>query len=209
MCSWSRLPRGSKFCTCPRYMAMRVSLCPVPVAELCLSVSLFCRIFSLCHFRGCLLSYVLMRCQRFRTLAFQRDFRPSWQVNASVIVCILIDWVISLLPRGRFERGSWQIHVVAFLSQCAQFQWFTAKVSLITPVKKVEILHLSTLYGHACFSLSCPCGRTMFEFILVLSSYFAVFFVGVSGVTYWSADSGSVLLLSSVNFYPLDRSMWP
>ena len=30
-------------CSCPRYMAMRVSLCPVPVAEPCLSVSLFCR----------------------------------------------------------------------------------------------------------------------------------------------------------------------
>ena len=36
-----------------------------------------------------------------------------------------------------------------------------------------------------------------------------VIFVGVSGVTYWCAASGSVLLLSSVNFDPLDRSMWP
>ena len=35
--------------------------------------------------------YMLMRCQRFRTFAFQCEFRPSWQVNASVIVCILID----------------------------------------------------------------------------------------------------------------------
>ena len=35
-------------CSCPRYMAMRVSLCPVPVAEPCLSVSLFCRLISLC-----------------------------------------------------------------------------------------------------------------------------------------------------------------
>ena len=41
-------------------------------------------------------------------------------------------------------------------------------------------LCLSTLYGHACFSLSCPCGRTMFEFNLVLSSYFAVSFSWVS-----------------------------
>ena len=48
------------------------------------------------------------------------------------------------------------------------------------PVKKVEILHLSTLYGHACFSLSCPCGRTMFEFILVLSYFLAVSFSWVS-----------------------------
>ena len=79
---------------------------------------------------------------------------------------------------------SWHIPVVAVVSQCPQFQCLTENVSLIAPVKRVEILHLSTLYGHACFSLSCPCGRTMFEFILVLSSYFAVFFVGVSGVTY-------------------------
>ena len=84
------------------------------------------------------------------------------------------------MPRGRFERWSWQIHVVAFLSQCAQFQCLTANVSGIMPAKKVEILHLSTLYGHACFSLSCPCGRTMFEFILVLSYFLAVSFSWVS-----------------------------
>ena len=90
--SWLSLIGFRKFiCACPRYMAMRVPLCPVPVAELCLSLSLFCRIFSLCHFRGCLRSYVLMRRQRFRTFAFQRDFRPSWQIDIAVIVCILID----------------------------------------------------------------------------------------------------------------------
>ena len=48
------------------------------------------------------------------------------------------------------------------------------------PAKRVEILHLSTLYGHACFSLSCPCGRTMFECILVLSYFLAVSFSWVS-----------------------------
>ena len=160
MCPESRLSRGSKFCTCPRYMAMRVSLCPVPVAEPCLSVSLFCRIFSLFHFRGCLQSHVLMRRQRFRTFAFQETFRPSWQVNASVILCILIDYVISLLPRGRFERWSWQIPVVAFLSQCAHFQQLTAKVSLITPVKRVEILRLSTHYGYSSVLVTYLCGRT-------------------------------------------------
>ena len=37
----SRLPRRSKFCACPRHMGMWVSLCPVPVAELCLRVSLY------------------------------------------------------------------------------------------------------------------------------------------------------------------------
>ena len=41
-------------------------------------------------------------------------------------------------------------------------------------------LRLSTLYSHACFSLSCPCDRTMFEFILVLSYFLAVSFSWVS-----------------------------
>ena len=41
-------------------------------------------------------------------------------------------------------------------------------------------LSLSTLYGHACFSLSCHWGRTMFEFILVLSYFLAVSFSRVS-----------------------------
>ena len=36
-------------------------------------------------------SYMLMRRQRFRTFAFQWAFRPSWQVDVAVIVCILID----------------------------------------------------------------------------------------------------------------------
>ena len=138
MCPESLLSRGSKFCTCPRYMAMRVSLCPVSVAELCLSLSSFCRLISLCHFRGCLRSYMLMRCQRFRTFAFRREFRPSWQVNVSVIVCILIDWVISLLPRGRFERWSWQIHVVALISQRPHLQYLATNVLLIAPAKRGE-----------------------------------------------------------------------
>ena len=81
---------------------------------------------------------MFMRCQRFRTIAFQWDFRPSWQVNSSVIVCILIDWVISLLPRGRFERWSWQIHIMALVLQCAQFQNLTTNMSGITPFKRVE-----------------------------------------------------------------------
>jgi len=42
------------------------------------------------------------------------------------------------LPRGRFERWSWQIHVVALVLQCAQFQCFTTNMSLIAPAKKVE-----------------------------------------------------------------------
>ena len=47
--SWLSLIGFRKsICTCPLYMAMRVSLCPVPVAELCLSLSLFCRLISLC-----------------------------------------------------------------------------------------------------------------------------------------------------------------
>ena len=87
---------------------------------------------------------------------------------------------MSLLPRGRFERWSWQIHVVALILQRPHLQCLTTNVFLIAPAKKVEILHLSTLYGHACFSLSCPCGRTMFECILVLSYFHAVSFSWVS-----------------------------
>ena len=64
------------------------------------------------------------------------------------------------MPRGANERGSWQIHVVASISQRPHLQYLTANVSGIPPAKRVKILHLSTLYGHACFSLSCPCGRT-------------------------------------------------
>ena len=57
---------------------------------------------------------------------------------------------------------------------------------------------------HAGIVVDCPYGRTMFEFILVLSSYFAVVFVSVTGVTCSCAASGSVHLLSSVIFDPLD-----
>ena len=39
----------------------------------------------------------------------------------------------------------------------------------ITPVKRVEILRLSMLYGHASIIVACPHRRTMFEGILVLS----------------------------------------
>ena len=53
-------------------------------------------------------------------------------------------------------------------------------VASVAPSIKVKILHLSTLYGHACFSLSFPCGRTMFECILVLSYILAVSFSWVS-----------------------------
>ena len=66
---------------------------------------------------------------------------------------------------------------------CRTFRFLRLEdVASVAPSRKVQLLHLSTPYGHACFSLSCPCGRTMFEFILVLSSYFAVFFVSVTGV---------------------------
>ena len=57
-------------------------------------------------------------------------------------------------------------------------------VARVAPSWKVQLLHMSTPHVHAGVAEAFPCGRTMFEFILVLSSYFAVFFVGVSGVTY-------------------------
>ena len=40
-------------------------------------------------------------------------------------------------------------------------------MSGITPAKKVEILRLSMLYGHASIAVACPFRRTMFEGILV------------------------------------------
>ena len=85
----------------------------------------------------------------------------------AVIDCILIDWVISLLPRCRFERWSWQIHVVALISQRSHLQCLTTNVSLIPPAKRVEILRLSTPYGNVGIIVACPYSRTMFEGILV------------------------------------------
>ena len=55
----SRLPRGSKFCACPRHMGMWVSLWPVPVAELCLRVSLFCCCPRYMTIRACLRSLLV------------------------------------------------------------------------------------------------------------------------------------------------------
>ena len=42
------------------------------------------------------------------------------------------------MPRGRFERWSWQMPFAALISQCSQFQWLTANVPLVAPVKRVE-----------------------------------------------------------------------
>ena len=42
-----------------------------------MTVSVSTLLAGQCHFRGCLRSYVLMRRLRFRTFAFQREFRPS------------------------------------------------------------------------------------------------------------------------------------
>ena len=62
------------FC-CPCHISMRVSLWPVPIVEPCLRVSLFCH------------------CPRYMTSTFDLrcDFRPSWQADLSVIVCISIN----------------------------------------------------------------------------------------------------------------------
>ena len=49
------------------------------------------------------------------------------------------------MPRGVNERWSWQLHFLALISQCAQFQNLTVNESGITPAKKVEILRLSKL----------------------------------------------------------------
>ena len=55
----SRLPRGSKFCACPRHMGMWVSLWPVPIVEPCLRVSLFCCCPRYMTIRVCLRSLLV------------------------------------------------------------------------------------------------------------------------------------------------------
>ena len=42
------------------------------------------------------------------------------------------------MSRGRFERWSWQIHVVALISQHPHLQYLTTNVFLIAPAKRVE-----------------------------------------------------------------------
>ena len=69
---------------------------------------------------------------------------------------------------------------MALFSQCPHLQYLTTNVFLIGPAKRVEILHLSLLYGHAGFVVDCPYDRTMFECILVLSYFLAVSFSWVS-----------------------------
>ena len=64
------------------------------------------------------------------------------------------------MPRGRFERWSWQIPVVALISQRPHLQYLTTNVFLNTPAKSVEILHLSTPPVRAGVAESCPCDRT-------------------------------------------------
>ena len=81
----------------------------------------------------------------------------------AVIVCILIDLIISLLPRGRFERWSWQIHVVALISQLPHLQYLTANVFRIAPAKRVEILHLSTPPVHATCPRRCSCVLSLWQ----------------------------------------------
>ena len=55
---------------------------------------------------------------------------------------------------------SWQIHVVALISQYPHLQYLTSNVFLIAPAKRVEILRLSTPPVHAGVAAACPCGRT-------------------------------------------------
>ena len=51
------------------------------------------------------------------------------------------------------------------------------------PAKKVEILRLSMLYGHASIAVACPYSRTMFEGVLVLSLSTLYDHPGMSEVT--------------------------
>ena len=53
-------------------------------------------------------------------------------------------------------------------------------VASVAPSIKVKILHLSTPPVNACVAAACPCGRTMFDCILVLSYFLAVSFSWLS-----------------------------
>ena len=68
---------------------------------------------------------------------------------------------MSLLPRGANERWSWQILVVALISQYPHLQYLTTIVFLIEPAKRVEIRSLLDWFpeNHLCPSMHyCPTG---------------------------------------------------
>ena len=114
-----------------------------------------------------------------------------------------------------FERWSWQIHVVALISQRPHLQYLTMNMLLIAPVKKVEILHLSTPPVHA----TCPrhlstqvslrpvpvaglCGPGVTCFPVGLPS-------GAGGQVYlsWLYPPYGHVCDDRLRFDPLDRSM--
>ena len=102
----SRLPRGSKFCACPRHMGMWVSLWPVPIVEPCLRVSLF--FCCPCHIsmrvslwpvpvaEPCLRVSLFCHCPRYMTI---------WVCLRSLLVADPLSGKLSLL-RGMAVRQS-------------------------------------------------------------------------------------------------------
>ena len=67
------------------------------------------------------------------------------------------------MPRGRFERWSWQIYVAALISQYPHLQYLTSNVSGITPVKRVEnqgspyLVSGNSAPVNSLWLLKCPC----------------------------------------------------
>ena len=78
ICKCLKLVSG--FCLCPR----RLFRCVI-----------FVNVSGVAYWRAVTGSVLLLSANRFRSFAlwydFRFDFRPSWQVDSSVIACILID----------------------------------------------------------------------------------------------------------------------
>ena len=73
------------------------------------------------------------------------------------------------MPRGRFERWSWQIHVAALISQRPHLQYLTTNVLLIAPVKRVEnhgspyLVSENSAPVHSLWLLKCPCYVSLWQ----------------------------------------------
>ena len=73
------------------------------------------------------------------------------------------------MPRGRFERWSWQIHVVALISQCPHLLYLTTNVFLIAPAKRVEnhgspyLVSGNSAPVHSLWLFKCPCYVSLWQ----------------------------------------------
>ena len=73
------------------------------------------------------------------------------------------------MPRGANERWSWQIHVVAFLSQYPHLPYLATNVLLIAPAKRVEnqgspyLVSGNSAPVHSLWLLKCPCYVSLWQ----------------------------------------------